>query len=309
MGGLHSKLSIDRSTKLTPLKNLNELESEDPRSPNIFRTPLSKASSSKTKRSNDMCPKNLLKTKLQDSVDNNLNDPRSPSSFIVRTPICLKNPLVKISDKSPKAEIVVVQNQLDDTYADADNDASATDNENENVCDISAVTEISTIDPRSPSLHIDRTPFFFTNKTINESNANDKEISSTLSKDATIAAADEDDDDDEKIQKLTKMIKTYIFEDNNENNFFTPPKKICEKKSMLIDLIENKQQPRTPLSCLANRKNGNFSVRNNYDESALKNFSGFAKGNNVFSSSRAEYSDENNSPIINCAVGGVDSNN
>lgn len=312
MGGLNSKLSNDRSTT-TPLKKPNELYSDDdPRSPNIFRTPLTKKTTPLTAASNDICPSNLLKSKLQDAIDSiNLNDPRSPSTFFVRTPICLKNPLIKINDKVEDAKMEynqLVDNADNELSTNNVNDCSDNEQGDDGECDVSAVTEISTIDPRSPSLHIDRTPFFFANKITEkvELITIDEPITTTTTTTDPIIA---DEEDDANIQQISKIIKTIIFEDN-ENNYCTPPKKICEKKAIKMDASENhqssqQQQQRTPLSCLGNRK-GKFKNNkiDDHNSSSWKSFNGFAKENNVFTSSRAEFLDKNIMTSIDYAADG-----
>lgn len=302
MGSLQSKLfKGDRSLKSTPRKAAaaagDSLEI-DPRSPNIFRTPLSNAPTSK--RTDDMCPRNILKSKFQseyESSNNIMNDPRSPSTFIVRTPICLKtsNSNARISeiiectvdDSVPVIEKTDVVEPTVDEHNQKQVDTEANSEDEENIGNVSIETVITTIDPRSPSLNIDRTPFFFANKT----------GASIVKAPSAVAAAPVDSLDDGtetetaaaelNIQTISKMIKTFIFEDN-ENNYCTPPKKICEK-SMLADA---QQQQRTPLSCLANRKNA-VLTRTAPSSGLMKSFDGFAKSGNVLSSTRMELLNEN----------------
>lgn len=303
MGGLHSKLSkADRSFKATPRKvapaaddSSSSLEI-DPRSPNIFRTPITNSSVPTSKRTDDMCPRNILKSRFQGEYEIGTAvtaDPRSPSTFIVRTPICLKtsNQMARNSDvvECTMDDSVPVVESIDDGHQEQKQvvaDEAVNSEDEESICNVSTETVISTIDPRSPSLNIDRTPFFFANKPTVVEETPSAEVAAT-----DVASVDKVDTESSttavaelNVQTISNMIKTFIFEDN-ENNYCTPPKKMCEK-SMLADA-----QQRTPLSCLANRKNA-IATRTALSSSA-KTFDGFAKNGSVFSSTRMEVLDEN----------------
>lgn len=253
----------------------------DPRSPNIFRTPLNHNDASVSPSGIQMnaipitkqlnlttddsillrpAPKGLLKAMLLRDLDQNaMLDPRSPTSFITRTPLNLKSTQTTTIDDESFNCSLVEDNPQDTSYTatSSTEDASiptdtiqlttATIEESLNAIvltepkefletnfDTSDPIETIACDPRSPSLNVERTPLVLKS----EPDMSDSIFEKTSeSENVTII---------EQTPVTTFKVTTnhLIYEDVAETEIFSTPKRTSANKVV--------PKVRTPLGCLGN---------------------------------------------------------
>lgn len=224
------------SDKTTPNKFL------DPRSPNPFRTPISDLSFNETKpisKAQDLTNINNISTltavtptKLKNRLLRDLGytlDPRSPALNFDRTPINFNDSnisddfsLAGLSLNESDLETPIKKNQIENFYTPVLENVQFSE---------------SQIDPRSPSIDIERTPLnlnVLLEETQEELNLQSdvEEEADTPTKEKPIAAV------------ITETVKSMIYMDENQEQPMTPTTK--------ADNIEKVGKIRTPLSCLIN---------------------------------------------------------
>lgn len=236
-------VSPTKST-LTAIPNSTNNELLDPRSPNPFRTPISDLQYNEVKAlskaqdltNNDNISTSTtttptkLKTKLLRDLGYTL-DPRSPALNFDRTPLVIDLDmtddfsLAGLSLNESDAQTPIKEKDIENFYT--------------------PVVEIvkrpgAEIDPRSPSIDIERTPLNL-NNLADESQEIQKDINSQSDVVAVDVYTPTIETTDAAV--ITETVKNMIYMDDNEDLPITP------KKSDNLDKMETK---RTPLSCLIN---------------------------------------------------------
>lgn len=214
MGSLSSKFKQDKSFSYATI-NANGHDSPNGSfiSTETMETPISKFKSQQFRFS-----------------DLNTEDPRSPSQFIMRTPISFT------SNTTPQPTF------------ETDVKTTLT----KDITPILKNLELDPIDPRSPSTNVDRTPFFFDNN-IDDAIANDNQSNAVVSS-----------------APNTNILSTqkFIFEDNVE--YLITPKKINDKptsqnnRTPLSCLGNNKNQSNALLKKATSNRNQSKNKENIY---------------------------------------------
>lgn len=218
-------------------------EQLDPRSPNPFRTPISDLQFNEVKplsKAQDLTnidniststttTPTKLKTKLLRDLGYTL-DPRSPALNFDRTPLNLSD--LNMTDDFSLAGLSLNETDLQTPVKEKDTERFYTP-----VVEVIKLPRVE-IDPRSPSIDIERTPLHL-NSLADESQEIEEHINLQPDEEQeeytpTIETTD--------AAVITETIKNMIYMDNNEDLPMTP-------KS---DNKEKNEGKRTPLSCLIN---------------------------------------------------------
>lgn len=314
MGSQLSIIHDDRTLKVTghsdgltsepPSTPISGQQSLDPRSPNIPRTPmnmLGSRNSPKITKVQDLtsidqissqrgpAENNILKNRLlRDLGYANLNDPRSPSQQINRTPISLKVP--QYSDDSIGEEnFVSFSEESWNEISDIPNDDGEYNEQESNMLPQSSknsylethfdLTELelslnSKIDPRSPSMGVERTPIVL------------KEIATTSPSIASeILTSNEIEQIENNVEPavidelITNSVEpnnaqklNLIYEDDEvpvaaaaaPTVYSTPKQKSIKNNGSQIN-------NRTPLGCLANTPQSRLNTMNSTSDSLVFN--------------------------------------
>jgi hypothetical protein len=180
-------------------------------------------------------------------------DPRSPSTFISRTPITI----FRSSSSAGKFSHRELNESLNETNESVDLDiltAAEQESLDSNKDLTESLKDEKLEDPRSPTEEIDRTPIVAAAENVEVKKDENNLIKKIADKLIMTKISNENDSKEQKtsaeITKKKLKEKNLIFEDDDENTdrFSTPPKKIA-------GLAENE---RTPLSSVGN----NTSRRN-----------------------------------------------
>jgi hypothetical protein len=197
----------------------------------------------------------------------NTFDPRSPSINIDRTPIVFIDENDEVNDITLDAEndthisdiqisIQEVSQALQETNIDETKPTLLLDKN-----PLHKLIKSEEIDPRSPTVGIDRTPIAFKAEIVEEIVIAEN---LTTKDDPVLIVAKVKENNLLKVQNVTlKPINNLIFEDDGNIKFSTP------KKTSLLTGGEELQ--RTPLSCLANKGIGNSKVRKIRAENIFNN--------------------------------------
>jgi len=168
-------------------------------------------------------------------------DPRSPSSFITRTPIAMfrNNSASKFNHQELNES---VESQVDLEILTPEEQNSL--NSNGDLAQVAGLDDNTLPDPRSPVLGSEfiRTPIIVIEEVKRRDNNLVKKLADKL---ISTAISDEAEKDivEKVAMKKAKKNKNLIFEDDeNVDRFSTPPKKAA------VSLMPS----RTPLSCVAN---------------------------------------------------------
>lgn len=231
----------------------------DPRSPNIRRTPIDELGSPTrtpivaTKRLNLTTDeenlstppsrlvgtqKNFLQEKLLKNLGYQAFDPRSPTQFINRTPMRWEanDDSFDASLINESVQPVELSSQTEDECADVAHESTAS-GDAEDAADSSIdkfLAELE-IDPRSPSVNVERTPIVFKHNHIHAQDA--------------MVAQPPPESICEDIENIATPCKDTIYED--EANAVTTPTTPKPVQQQPIDKASHTN--RTPLSCLANK--------------------------------------------------------
>lgn len=279
----------------------------DPRSPNIYRTPLpyieletppnkvTKQQNLRTADMSQMQPIALLREKLIGQMGGGgqavtVFDPRSPSQYIARTPLNLSTSNA-INDESFDGSLLVVAVEADASAASIEPinvDAVAADtkmNDEEcvslDVVEAEATTttvpivesnaiETPKIDPRSPSLNVDRTPLVLSGTEDAEEEkpqpTQDDVAEQSVNVPVVVAAAAATKGVVlRQQQQQHKQIKNSIYKDDANDemmmenlNIGTPTKKVVPHKLAAA----TGGTVRTPLGCLGNVSSATTTTTN-----------------------------------------------
>lgn len=217
----------------------------DPRSPNPFRTPLSDlpfndAKSVSISKAQDLTNNDnistttsvtptKLKNKLLRDLGYNTLDPRSPALNFDRTPITFNDSnisndfsLAELSINETDVQTPVKEKQFEDVCTPALENIKIAESE---------------IDPRSPSVDIERTPLNL-NVLLDETEE-DQNLQSDIEEDVIAPTKEQID-----AVVSTEIVKNFIYNDKNQEQLIAPIKK--------TDNLEKVGKIRTPLSCLIN---------------------------------------------------------
>lgn len=232
-----------QSTILATCDNSTPNKFLDPRSPNPFRTPISELpfndakpltkAQDLTNNDNISTSTTVTPTKLKHKLLRDLGytlDPRSPALNFDRTPINFNDSnisddfsLAGLSLNETDVQTPVKEKEIDEFYTPVLENVKFAE---------------SKIDPRSPSIDIERTPLNL-NVLLDESQDDQHIIQSDVEE-------NEKTPTEEKIVAVVSAdpVKNFIYKDENQEQPITP--------TMKSDNMEKVSKIRTPLSCLIN---------------------------------------------------------
>lgn len=228
---------LTMSATATPNKFL------DPRSPNPFRTPITDlpyndakpvskmqdlTSDDNISTSTSITP-TKLKNKLLRDLGYNTLDPRSPALNFDRTPINFNDS--NISDDFSLAELSLTESDIQTPAKEKQFETFNTP-----VLENVKLAELK-IDPRSPSIDIERTPLDL-NVLLEKTPEEDSILESDAEEEAKTSTK-------EKVETIAEIVKNIIFMDEDHEQPITPKAAKTENIAMVGKV-------RTPLSCLVN---------------------------------------------------------